>query len=256
MERPIHGKYIIKGKIILKTGLRVGGQELGVNIGGVDNPVIRNPLTGEPYIPGSSIKGKMRSLMERLKNKDLVPIVDGSTKISIHICKEKDCEICRLFGASGKLDNEKRISIPSRLIVRDAFLTEESKDRLLNMETDLPYTEWKTENALDRVTCSAVPRPVERVPAGAEFEFEIVYTAENKEHIKEDLENIATALELVEDDYLGGSGSRGYGKVEFKIEELIFKSSDYYLGKEDPKSKTLKGDIEDFKKAISELVKG
>ncbi|AAD36872.1 CRISPR-associated protein Csm3 [Thermotoga maritima MSB8] len=247
MERPILGKYIIKGKIILETGLRIGGQELGVNIGGIDNPVIRNPLTGEPYIPGSSVKGKMRSLMERLLNLDI-----SGNKVRRHECEERECKVCRVFGSTSKEGN----NIPSRLLVRDAFLTEDSKTKLLSMETDLPYTEWKTENALDRVTCKADPRSFERIPAGAEFEFEIIYTAENEKHIKEDLENIATALELLEDDYLGGNGSRGYGKVKFSIEKVIFKSADYYKGEGTPVEKEVKGGVEGFKKAIPEIVKG
>ncbi|AIY86565.1 MULTISPECIES: type III-A CRISPR-associated RAMP protein Csm3 [unclassified Thermotoga] len=249
MERPILGKYIIKGKIILETGLRIGGQELGVNIGGIDNPVIRNPLTGEPYIPGSSVKGKMRSLMERLLNLDI-----SGNKVRRHECEDKECKVCRVFGSTSTSKNGN--NIPSRLLVRDAFLTEDSKTKLLSMETDLPYTEWKTENALDRVTCKADPRSFERIPAGAEFEFEIIYTAENEKHIKEDLENIATALELLEDDYLGGNGSRGYGKVKFSIEKVIFKSADYYKGEGTPVEKEVKGGVEGFKKAIPEIVKG
>lgn len=114
----------------------------------------------------------------------------------------------------------------------------------------------ETENALDRVTCKADPRSFERIPAGAEFEFEIIYTAENEKHIKEDLENIATALELLEDDYLGGNGSRGYGKVKFSIEKVIFKSADYYKGEGTPVEKEVKGGVEGFKKAIPEIVKG
>jgi CRISPR-associated protein Csm3 len=247
VERPILGKYIIKGKIILETGLRIGGQELGVNIGGIDNPVIRNPLTGEPYIPGSSVKGKMRSLMERLLNLDI-----SGNKVRRHECEERECKVCRVFGSTSKEGN----NIPSRLLVRDAFLTEDSKTKLLSMETDLPYTEWKTENALDRVTCKADPRSFERIPAGAEFEFEIIYTAENENHIKEDLENIATALELLEDDYLGGNGSRGYGKVKFSIEKVIYKSAGYYKGEGTPVEKEVKGGVEGFKKAIPEIVKG
>jgi CRISPR-associated protein Csm3 len=247
VERPILGKYIIKGKIILETGLRIGGQELGVNIGGIDNPIIRNPLTGEPYIPGSSVKGKMRSLMERLLNLDI-----SGNKVKRHECEDRECKVCRVFGSTSKNGN----NIPSRLLVRDAFLTEDSKTKLLSMETDLPYTEWKTENALDRVTCKADPRSFERIPAGAEFEFEIIYTAENENHIKEDLENIATALELLEDDYLGGNGSRGYGKVKFSIEKVIYKSADYYKGEGTPVEKEVKGGVEGFKKAIPEIVKG
>ncbi|PLV58075.1 type III-A CRISPR-associated RAMP protein Csm3 [Thermotoga sp. KOL6] len=255
MNRPILGKYIIKGKIVLKTGLRIGGQELGINIGGLDNPVIKNPLTGEPYIPGSSLKGKMRSLLERLFQLDL-RVINEEKEIRIHECGDKNCKVCRVFGSSLK-DSD---NIPARLLVRDAFLTEDSRKKLESMETDLPYTEWKMENVLDRVTCSAEPRSFERVPAGAEFEFEMVYTAENKDHVEEDLKNIVAALELIEDDYLGGSGSRGYGKVEFKIEKVIFKDADYYLGNGKPVEKDFekegKTTVKDFEAYISEITKG
>jgi len=244
-NKKLIGKYIIKGIITLKTGLRVGGQELGITIGGIDNPVIRNPLTGEPYIPGSSLKGKMRSLMERLLNLDI-----SGNKVKRHECEDSTCRVCRLFGSSSKDGN----NLPARIIVRDSFLTPESKERLENMETDLPYTEWKTENALDRVTCKADPRNFERVPAGAEFEFEIIYTVENEEDLMEDLKNIATALELVEDDYLGGNGSRGYGKVEFKIKEIVYKDKDYYLGQGQPKVEKCDMSVEEFKKKVEELV--
>ncbi|MEJ5230201.1 MAG: type III-A CRISPR-associated RAMP protein Csm3 [Pseudothermotoga sp.] len=228
--RPILGKYIIKGKIFLKTGTRVGGSDLGISIGGIDNPIIRNPLNGEPYVPGSSLKGKMRSLLERLYKMPLQAYGTGRNAVKRHECTSKDCKICRLFGSSPRNEGD-RANIPSRLIVRDAHLTMESKQMLETMETDVPYAEWKSENSLDRVTCHASPRSAERVPAGTEFEFELIYTAEDENHINEDLENIIKALELIEDDYIGSSGSRGYGKVEFKIEQLLFKSEDYYTGK-------------------------
>lgn len=230
--RPILGKYIIKGKIFLKTGTRIGGSDLGISIGGIDNTMIRNPLNGEPYIPGSSLKGKMRSLLERLYKKHLENYGNDKNEIYRHECSSRDCDICRLFGSSPRNNQGDRANIPSRLIVRDAHLTMESKQMLETMETDVPYAEWKSENSLDRVTCHASPRSAERVPAGTEFEFELIYTAEDENHINEDLENIIKALELIEDDYIGSSGSRGYGKVEFKIEQLLFKSESYYTGKE------------------------
>lgn len=229
--KPILGKYIISGRIVLLSGTRVGGSDTGISIGGLDNPVIRNPLTGEPYLPGSSLKGKMRALMERLKRKELRSYGSGRNKVRRHECSDTDCEICRLFGSSPKEGDEK-VNIPSRIIVRDAHLTEESRESLEKMETDTPYTEWKMENALDRITCHASPRSFERVPAGAEFYFEIIYTAEVEDDIEEDLENILTALELIEEDYLGSSGSRGYGKVRFEIDKLIIKSERYYRGEQ------------------------
>ncbi|WP_041081282.1 type III-A CRISPR-associated RAMP protein Csm3 [Thermotoga profunda] len=238
--KPILGKYIITGKIVLKTGTRIGGTDTGISIGGIDNPIIRNPLTGEPYIPGSSLKGKMRSLLERLKKMRLDTFGSGKNAVRRHECNDINCEICRLFGSSPKTEGEK-VNIPARIIVRDAHLTEESKEALESMETDVPYAEWKMENGLDRVTCHASPRTNERVPAGAEFSFEIVYTAEEKSNVETDLRNIFTALELIEDDYIGSSGSRGYGKVEFKINQMIFKSEKYYTGEEE---KVLSFDVE------------
>lgn len=237
--KPILGKYIITGKIILKTGTRIGGTDTGISIGGIDNPIIRNPLTGEPYIPGSSLKGKMRSLLERLKKMPLETFGSGKNAVKRHECDNINCEICRLFGSSPKPEKEtekekkEKMNIPARIIVRDSYLTEKSKEALESMETDVPYAEWKMENSLDRVTCHASPRSNERVPAGAEFSFEIVYTVEKQDDVGTDLENIITALELIEDDYIGSSGSRGYGKVKFKIDEVTFKSAEkYYIGEE------------------------
>lgn len=241
--RPILGKYIITGKIVLITGTRIGGTDTGISIGGIDNPIIRNPLNGEPYIPGSSLKGKMRSLLERLKKMPLGTFGSGRNAVRRHECTNTRCEICRLFGSSPKTEGEKA-NIPARIIVRDAYLTSESKEALESMETDVPYAEWKMENSLDRITCHASPRSNERVPAGTKFSFEIIYTAEEKEDINIDLKNIITALELIEDDYIGSSGTRGYGKVEFEIDKAIFKSEEYYTGEKeiislDIKEKTL-----------------
>ncbi|ANQ54513.1 CRISPR-associated protein Csm3 [Thermosipho affectus] len=249
-ERKLLGKFIIKGTIKVLTGLHIGGKDLGISIGGMDNPIVRNPINGEPYVPGSSLKGKMRALMERALNKKL-ELVERKNKIRRHECKDPDCKICRVYGAS------KEENIPSRLIVRDAFLTEESIKKLENMETDTRYAEWKTENSLDRITCAAVPRPIERVPAGAEFGFELIYTNENEKHCIEDLNLIKQALELVEDDYLGGGGSRGNGKVKFEIKEIIYKPVEYYISGDPSKivRKELKKD-EKFDEIIKEMLNG
>lgn len=253
--KPIIGKYIFKGKIVLKTGTRIGGLDTGISIGGIENVVIRNPLNGEPYIPGSSLKGKMRCLLERLKRVNLKECGQGKSMVRRHECDNVECEICRLFGSSPKTEEEGKVNIPARIIVRDAHLTPESKESLEGMETDLPYTEWKMENALDRITCHASPRSFERVPAGAEFELEIIYTADREDHIQADLNNIVTALELIEDDYIGSSGSRGYGKVSFTIEEFIVKSEGYYKGqvKEFSHKKLQKKDLSDLKEVISSV---
>ncbi|AIG97430.1 CRISPR type III-A/MTUBE-associated RAMP protein Csm3 [Archaeoglobus fulgidus DSM 8774] len=238
MSEIILGKVIIRGKIRLKTGLHIGAQTEAIEIGGIDNPVIKDPLTGKPYIPGSSLKGKMRSLLEKAKNaeqpEDMRGAGDGkyigrnigtaNNPIWIHSCedynKAKGCEVCRLFGTSSKGSN-----FPARTIFRDAHLCDnQNPDEII---------EIKYETGIDRITSAANPRPMERVVPGTEFEFEIVYNVEDENDKKTDLENLIKLMKMLEDDYLGGSGSRGYGKVEFAITEVVERSRDYYLGSAD-----------------------
>ena len=230
----LKAKYIFSGEIEVLTGLHIGGVTLSVSIGGLDSTVIRDPKTNQPYIPGSSLKGKMRSLLELSLNKDLDR--NGGTHnnpIYRHECTDKECEVCRVFGAtSGKSGGE---NIPSKIVVRDSFLTKESAKELFDLDTDVPYTEWKTENSLDRVTAAANPRQIERVPAGARFKFEIVYTAYDESHVEEDIKNILGTLKMIEDDYLGGGGSRGSGKVKFHLKLIEKRPIEYYLEGDDTK---------------------
>jgi len=247
----ILGKVIVRGKIRLKTGLHIGAQRETIEIGGVDNPVIKDPMTGLPYIPGSSLKGKLRSLLEKAKGLDLNRNIGTMhNPIRIHACDKsydeiKNCEICRLFGTSGK-DGD---NFPSRVLVRDSFLTEEFRDRWEDI------VEIKYETAIDRITSAANPRPMERVPPGVEFEFEIVYNIEDEKTKEQDLKNLFSAMKLLEDDYLGGSGSRGYGKVEILITSITERSKDYYFGKDSERLLLTKEDgvsvktvLEDFNK--------
>lgn len=191
-------KIIYSGTIETVTGLHIGGTNAALNIGGPDKFVVRNPINNIPYIPGSSLKGKMRALIEMAygETNGGKPTNDINTKAGA------------LFGVAG--DNDK--SRPSRIIVRDATLDVSS----CNFEnTDLPYTESKTEVAIDRITAKANPRTFERVPAGALFKFNIVlniFEGENEEELRHTFDK---ARELLEDDYLGGQGSRGYGQVKF-----------------------------------------
>jgi CRISPR-associated protein Csm3 len=117
---------------------------------------------------------------------------------------------------------------PARLIVRDCHLTADSAVLLKSIDTGLYMTEWKFENGIDRITAAANPRQLERVPAGAVFEFELVYTVEDAEQAVKDLQNIAIALAILEDDALGGHGSRGYGKVAFENFQLYYRDLEYY----------------------------
>lgn len=201
MSIKLEKKVIYTGTITLKTGLHIGGTNASLNIGGPDKFVVRNPLTNIPYIPGSSLKGKMRSLVE---------IANGETNNGKASNNPKS-KAGQLFGTAGDSDANR----PSRLIVRDAELDIDATDF---SNTDLPYTESKTEVAIDRVTSKANPRTFERVPAGAKFKLELVlnvFEDEDEIGLKATLNQ---AIKLLEDDYLGGHGSRGYGQVKIELE--------------------------------------
>jgi CRISPR-associated protein Csm3 len=211
----LFGRVFIEAKIEAVTGLHIGGSGAGLEIGGLDKEVIRNPLTKRPYIPGSSLRGKMRSLTEKfLGLKQNNPI----GQVTIHTCKQEaeykangGCPVCHVFGVPAEIG----YSGPTRLLVRDAELTEKSAKELDEANTELRFAELKTEVAIDRVTSAATPRTLERVPAGAVFgPVELVFSLYEKADY-ERLKVVVDALQHVEDDYLGGSGSRGSGKVRF-----------------------------------------
>ena len=225
----LKGKFIITGKIKVLTGLHIGTSGDFSAIGAVDNIVIRDTVTNKPIIPGSSLKGKMRYLLSRAKY--------NSTLTMPNIKKESD-DIKRLFGVSEPV-------VLSRLQFCDMLLRE--KDYGRDVEFDLPYTEIKYENTIDRGTGIANPRQQERVPAGSEFDFRLIYNIENTENMKEevkcDFENILLMFELLEDDYLGGHGTRGYGRVKFEDLKLIEK---VYIKKNEDDIEYLKSEIENI----------
>jgi CRISPR-associated protein Csm3 len=223
IERALLGKITISGKIKCLTGLHIGASKENIEIGAIDLPVVRDPITREPYIPGSSLKGKMRALLEKaLGITAQRNIGTESNPVYIHVCNDAsdafNCRVCRIFGSTGKKDGGK--NFPARLIVRDSKLTDESREKLGDIDTGLQYTEWKFENAIDRITSAANPRQIERVPRGAEFTFELIYNVEDISQLDEDLKNLKLAMDLVEADALGGHGSRGYGQIKFKIGEI------------------------------------
>lgn len=201
-------KYIITGSIELLTGLHIGGTNSAMGIGGPDKMVIRNPLTNKPIIPGSSIKGKMRSLVELAYGE-----LGGSigNKIKNGPTQDKNHHAVKLFGsADSRGDNQ----LPSRIIIRDASLI--TPDEKFS-NTDMPYSETKTEVVIDRITSAAMPRQIERVPAGAEFELNMVLNIfDHDKNEKELVDLTKRAMKLLEDDYLGGNGSRGYGQIAFR----------------------------------------
>ena len=204
------GSKTITGEIKVLTGLHIGGSKDTIEIGGNDNPILRDPITNEPYIPGSSLKGKMRSLLEWKLGK-----VSNQPKQDVHQwCKDRNCPICRIFGTT---DHNAELG-PTRLVVRDALLSRHSRDRIY--ENGEILTENKYENSINRITARANPRPIERVVPGVTFEFEIIYRmfdmGNNGEKSDEDLfSNVKDALRMVEMDALGGAISRGSGKIEF-----------------------------------------
>jgi len=203
----------IECKIKALTGLHIGGAESSLAVGGVDNVIIRDPLSDRPYIPGSSLKGKMRSQMEKLYG---LPQNQRIAQVYIHTCKNAEeyanCIVCHVYGVPGQMD----FSTSTRLVVRDVQLTKESVAELNAAKTDLPFSEVKWEAAIDRVTSAATPRQMERVPAGAIFgPEELVYSIYEAADIAR-FKNVIEGMQLLEDDYLGGSGSRGSGKVAFR----------------------------------------
>lgn len=196
-------KIRIETTIELLTGLHIGGSKENVEIGGIDNPVIKlASKDGQPYIPGSSIKGKMRCLLEQ---------AHGSVNVG-------DNEVINnLFGFAPNKAGDERDSIPSKVIVRDAMLTDESAKALRECDSlDMPYTENKFENVIDRVRGVAEhPRQSERVPAGAKFSLEMVVNVWDDDNEQELMTLLNKAMNMLENDYLGGSGSRGYGQIKF-----------------------------------------
>ncbi|MCD5401422.1 type III-A CRISPR-associated RAMP protein Csm3 [candidate division NPL-UPA2 bacterium] len=263
--KPLWGKIVLQGVMKCETGLHIGASRDTLEIGRTDSLVARNPLTKEPYIPGSSLKGKLRSLLERIKQKEDKKKYAFDRKIESgkrHECDTAnlDCEVCRLFGSTARGKHDK--NHPARLIIRDLHPTAMTMKRLQKMESDLLHTERKWENVLDRVTAAATPRQIERIPAESEFFFEIIYSVEvkDKEVIKKDISNIFQALSALELDALGGHGSRGYGRVSFKVatfESLPPEGRDYLTWEELKKLSLEKTanltDLDESKKGIDRI---
>lgn len=215
-------KITISGQLELLTGIHIGDSKESVDIGGVDSPVVRRKDDNRPYIPGSSLKGKMRCLLD---------IAHGETDTT----RMPDHPIGRLFGALAP--NRDTLGNPSRLIVRDADLNKVKAKEIQDKGfTDMPYTEVKFENTINRIQGIAEhPRQFERVPAGAIFDVSFVINVianSDTEAIVAENEMLLlfyAGIKLLEDDYLGGSGSRGYGQVKFSLKEPISKTAEYYL---------------------------
>ncbi|SHN66552.1 type III-A CRISPR-associated RAMP protein Csm3 [Fervidobacterium gondwanense] len=217
--KSFEGKYIIKADIRLLTGLHIGTSKDDLEIGGLDNPVIKD-AQGRPYIPGSSLKGKLRTLSEFFHGK-------VSNNGEPHGCGDENCEVCGLFGAGIKGKEGKPLYL-RRLIVRDAMLDPKSVEAF-ETYLETKYTEVKHENSINRLTSEANPRQQERVPAGAVFQSEFSVNIFENDGTKF-IEELLKIMRLLEDDYIGGSGSRGYGKIKFEDIVIKKRSVDFYKG--------------------------
>lgn len=209
----------IKGRIVLRSGLHIGAGDTEMHIGGIDNTVVRHPHTQEPYIPGSSIKGKVRSLLEMksgliLRTKG-APL-QAKDLNGLNVEQEEECrKILKLFGSIGAANEEIEKLGPTRISFADCPLSEKSrKERLALFEI-------KSETAIDRIKGTAKSgslRFIERVPAGVEFDFTVCLKMMGEED-KELLDYLLLGLKILEMDSLGGSGSRGYGKIQFEFDD-------------------------------------
>ncbi len=204
-----------RGTIECVTGISIKGGANDLGIGGADSEVIKNPLTGEPYLPGSSLKGKMRSQLEHsygAKDKN-----GNDTEKEPCGCGKPDCPICTIFGAHF---NPRSACGPTRILVRDGVFTEAFLKKLQALPLDRgSYLEVKAENIIDRSSGTAKsPRFMERVPAGAEFTLDIQLQIFEGDNETDMVETVKNGLALVEQSYLGNSGSRGYGQVKFHYE--------------------------------------
>lgn len=238
-------RVFVSGAITALTGLHIGGNSTDMSIGGADKIVIRDPVTSHPYIPGSSLRGKLRSLYEKtygemtikfdgaptvLNVKDMdEPLSKGAKIKSAGPSTDLSARASKLFGVpvdQQKGDRPENI-VPQRLVVRDS--------RLINADflekakhTDMPLTEVKTEVNIDRITSAANPRQIERVPAGAEFEFEFILNLYGDDGEQEYINQLFECMALLQDDYLGGHGSRGYGRLRFDVKTVAKKTIEDY----------------------------
>jgi len=232
------GKLILSGELHCETGLHIGAGKGSLEIGGADNPVVKDAF-GLPYIPGSSLRGRIRSLLENALGLtapgELVYLSKRKgQEVRIHQSDRPDDEICLLFGRNpGRMDRvagealDTRAATPARLAIYDAPLDAASITAQMRENLDDEITEVKSENAIDRITSQANPRTLERVPAGARFHVRMVLDVLCEED-KALAARLIEGLRLLEDDALGGGGSRGSGRVRFANLKLVWRNRTFY----------------------------
>jgi CRISPR-associated protein Csm3 len=237
-ELKLIGKLILEGTIECQTGLHIGAGKGSLEIGGADNPVVKDAF-GHPYIPGSSLRGKLRSLLEQSSGlavpAELVYLSKRKgQEVRIHQSDRPDDEICLLFGRNpGRMERVSGDSLdsnhatPARLTIYDAPLDLDSITAQMRENLDDELTEVKSENAIDRITSQANPRTLERVPSGARFQVRMVLDILAEED-KALLARLLEGMRLVEDDTLGGGGARGSGRVLFSGLKLTWRGRSFY----------------------------
>jgi CRISPR-associated protein Csm3 len=262
-ELKLIGKLILEGEMLCESGLHVGAGKGSLEIGGADNPVVKD-AQGHPYVPGSSLRGRIRSLLEQATGmavpSELVFISRRKgQEVRIHQSDRPDDEICLLFGRSpgrmekaGGGDEAGAQATPARLSVFDAPLIAGSITPQMRENLDDELTEVKSENAIDRITSQANPRTLERVPAGARFKLRMVLDllcAEDS--VLPAL--LVQGLRLLEDDALGGGGSRGNGRVSFDNLKLTWRSRDYYASGGEEREVVSGANLADLQKKVAEV---
>jgi CRISPR-associated protein Csm3 len=232
------GKLILEGELVCETGLHIGAGKGSLEIGGADNPVVKDSF-GRPYVPGSSLRGRLRSLLEQSEGmavpSELVYLSKRKgQEVRIHQSDRPNDEICLLFGRNpGRVERvsgdmlESNNASPSRLTVYDAPLDPNSITPQMRENLDDELTEVKSENAIDRITSQANPRTLERVPAGARFHVRFIIDILCEED-KVLPARLLEGLRLLEDDSLGGGGSRGSGRVRLANLKLWWRSRNFY----------------------------
>src|SRR6202162_5361414 len=237
-ELKLIGKLLLEGDITCQTGLHIGAGKGSLAIAGADNPVVKDAF-GLPYIPGSSLRGKLRSMLEQSSGmavpSELVYLSKRKgQEVRIHQSDRPDDEICILFGRTpGRMEKAAGDSIdgnhssPARLAAFDAPLDADSITAPMRGRLDARLTEIKSENAIDRIASQANPRTLERVPAGARFHVRFVLDVLCEED-KALAARLVEGLRLLEDDALGGGGSRGSGRVRFANLKLVWRNRTFY----------------------------
>ncbi|PMP77369.1 MAG: type III-A CRISPR-associated RAMP protein Csm3 [Sulfurihydrogenibium sp.] len=261
MQLDFKGNFIIKANLVCLTGLHIGGSKESFEIGGLDNPVIKVPIDiklkdgrvikeGMPYIPGSSLKGKIRSLLEwKYGLVEIDKQNNGKIKSKFKVTDENNNinSVGKVFGVGvSDLKNINLVSGPTRVKFFDSYPTKETIKNWKEKLGEGIYTEVKIENAIDRITAMANPRQQERVPAGSEFEVEIMFEVLEDEDFKR-FKIVLEGMRLLEDNYLGGGGTRGNGRVMFKDITIAFRSKKYYEGKSE---EIIKGEFQSVEEAL------